>query len=396
MKLKATALAFAITFLLAIITQLDLTGSADTADDITITYISAGDSASFVVLSDGSLWGWGSNNLGQLGDGTTTNRYYPVKLMDNVVSVSTSYAYTLAIRTDGSLWMWGLGEDGICLDTFKAINIIPPHKIMEDVIYASTVNAHFAAITSDGSLWTWGANHFAQLGDGTQITRYDPVKIMEDVVAVSLGFSHTMAIKSDGSLWGWGSANGVDTPDGAPEPYAIDLVEPIIGVYKNPIKIMEDVIAVSAGASNTMAITSDNTLWAWGRDDFGIVSENGNDIHYIPPTQIMEDVIAISAGSRNPIVVQSDGSLWMWAEEKGDRFRDQLSPIFSESLPVPVNVLNDVVAISSNPNRIMTSHILALQVDGSLWSWGFNEYGQLGDGTTIARFTPAQVMIDIQ
>jgi len=119
--------------------------------DMTST-ISTGAFTSFAISSDGNLWAWGHNDVGQLGDGTTDNSYTPIKIMGGVVAVSAG------------LW-------------------------------------HTAAIKNDGSLWTWGFNHDGQLGDGTSLDRHYPIKIMEDVVAVSAGNDHTMAVRADGSLW---------------------------------------------------------------------------------------------------------------------------------------------------------------------------------------------------
>jgi alpha-tubulin suppressor-like RCC1 family protein len=114
--------------------------------------VSAGTARTMAIKSDGSLWGWGDNFFGQLGDGTTTARRSPVHIMDDVVAVSAWQNHTMAVKSDGSLWGWGNG----------------------------------------------------QFGDGNTATHHSPVRIMDNVVAVSVGYRHTMVIKSDSSLWGWG------------------------------------------------------------------------------------------------------------------------------------------------------------------------------------------------
>jgi hypothetical protein len=154
--------------------------------------------------ADGSLWAWGYNELGQLGGGTTINRYTPVKVMEDVTGISARFD-SMAIKTDGSLWVWG----GNAYFQFQyayddSINFSIPVKVMDDVTAVSSGGNYTLAIKTDGSLWGWGSNFDGQLGDGTYTFRQYPVKIMEGVAAVSASSFHTMAVKTDGSLWAWG------------------------------------------------------------------------------------------------------------------------------------------------------------------------------------------------
>ena len=168
--------------------------------------LSLGDYHSGVIAQDGSLYMWGVNDFGQIGDGTTKNRYKPTKILDHVVSVSLGDYYSGAITQDGSLYMWGsnvYGQigDGTTEDRYK------PTKILDHVIAVSLGYCHSGAITQDGSLYMWGSNVYGEIGDGTQEDRYKPTKILDHVIAVSLGVGHSGAITQDGSLymWGWNS-----------------------------------------------------------------------------------------------------------------------------------------------------------------------------------------------
>ena len=168
--------------------------------------LSLGDYHSGVIAQDGSLYMWGVNDFGQIGDGTTKNRYKPTKILDHVVSVSLGDYYSGAITQDGSLYMWGsnvYGQigDGTTEDRYK------PTKILDHVIAVSLQTGNSGAITQDGSLYMWGRNYYGEIGDGTEEDRYKPTKILDHVIAVSLGVGHSGAITQDGSLymWGWNS-----------------------------------------------------------------------------------------------------------------------------------------------------------------------------------------------
>ena len=168
--------------------------------------LSLGDYHSGVIAQDGSLYMWGVNDFGQIGDGTTKNRYKPTKILDHVVSVSLGDYYSGAITQDGSLYMWGSNDsgqigDGTTEDRYK------PTKILDHVIAVSLGDDHSGAITQDGSLYMWGRNYYGEIGDGTEEDRYKPTKILDHVIAVSLGVGHSGAITQDGSLymWGWNS-----------------------------------------------------------------------------------------------------------------------------------------------------------------------------------------------
>ena len=168
-----------------------------------VTSFSAGSGHTSVIRTDSSLWAWGSNNNGQLGDGTNTDRNAPVKIMDSVAFVSAGFYHTLAIKTDGSLWAWGSNYNGALGDGTNT-NRRTPVKIMDGVTSVSAGYNYTMALKTDGSLWAWGWNLSGNLGDGTNASRMAPIKIMDSVTSVSAGYNYTMALKTDGSLWAWG------------------------------------------------------------------------------------------------------------------------------------------------------------------------------------------------
>lgn len=166
------------------------------------------------VKKDGSLWVWGQNKYGQLGDGSTTDRTTPVKIMEDVVHVAVGWRHSLALKKDGSLWAWGDRSITGFIDDGTSVNILKPVKVMDNVSYISANRFSSFAIKNDGTLWAWGNNSYGLLGDGTTTNRLSPVKIMDDVAQVATGWTHTLAIKNDGSLWTWGDNDFGELGDG--------------------------------------------------------------------------------------------------------------------------------------------------------------------------------------
>jgi alpha-tubulin suppressor-like RCC1 family protein len=331
---------------------------------------------SMVVKTGGNLWAWGYNKDGQLGDGTTIDRHIPVKIMDSVVSVSAGGNHTIAIKTDDSLWAWGynyFGQlgDGTTSSLFAARPT--PVKIMDLVVSVSAGGYHTMAIKADGSLWAWGRNKYGQLGDGTINNHSTPIKIMDLVASVSAGEGHTMAIKTDGSLWAWGLNESGELGDGTTTNHLA------------PVKIMDSALSVSAGVAHTMVIKADGSLWAWGSNWAGQLGD-GTTISRHTPVKIMDSAMSVSSGHSHTVVIKTDGSLWAWGYNVFDEFGDRTTKYRS----TPIKIMDSIVSVSAAPTE--DTRTTAIKADGSLWAWGYNRYGELGDGTTVERSVPIKIM----
>ena len=177
--------------------------------------IAAGWDHTVMVKADGSLWAWGWNQSGQLGDGSPTNRlpafdnFVPVRIgpENSWTSIATGYFHTVALKSDGSLWAWGNNQYG-SLGDGTTTNRLTPVRIGTDTDWISVAAGYdyTTALKSDGTVWSWGHNNFGQLGDGTTTDRLAPVRIGIDNRwrAIASGDVHTVALKSDGTLWSWG------------------------------------------------------------------------------------------------------------------------------------------------------------------------------------------------
>jgi len=331
----------------------------------------AGNNHSLAIKVDGSLWAWGYNGYGQLGNGTTANSLIPIQILDEVVSVAAGGEHSLAIKADGTLWAWGdnsIGQLGNNSTTTSRV----PIKILDGVVGVAAGYNHSLAIKADGSLWAWGNNSVGQLGDGTTDRRLEPVKIMDNVVSVAAGSAHTLAVRADDSLWTWGfniyGQLGNDTTTNS-------LV---------PIKILNDVVSAAAGDYHSMSITSNGSLWAWGYNVYGQLGD-GTTTRRSLPVKITDGISVVTGGDYHTVAIKTDGSLCAWGRNNYGQLGDGTTINRHE----PVNVMDGTALISAGSN-----HSLAVPSDGSLWAWGRNNNGQLGDGTTADSPDPIQIMYE--
>ena len=272
-----------------------------------------------LVIVDGSLWAWGNNWHGQLGDGTTDNRATPVQIEDdtNWASIAVGGGHTVAIKIDGSLWAWGYNWHGQLGDGTTE-NRAAPVQASSDTDWASVFagDSYTMAIKTDGSLWAWGRNSSGQLGDGTTEDRLVPTQIGIDTdwVRVMPDAIHTIALKSDGSLWFWGSDLRISFDSDQPRFSSSSLPAQIhdtpvqIGTYDDWIRMIAE-----RGWHSEFLIKDDGSLWARGNNSYGQLGD-GTTIYRNTFVKIGFDtdwVSVVSEGSRT-VAMKTDGSVWSW------------------------------------------------------------------------------------
>lgn len=323
--------------------------------------VSKGDNYTVAVKTDNSLWGWGHNNYGQLGDGTNTDKNTPTQIgtSGNWKTVAAGANHTVAVKTDGTLWAWGYNNYGQLGDGTTVAYRNAPVRIGTATNWASVATgiSHTVAIKTDGTLWAWGKNDYSQLGDGSYLNQNAPIQIgtATNWKSVAVGMDHTLAIKTDNTLWAWGRNNygqlGDTTYTNREQPVQIGFAT--------------DWQLVSTRLNYSTAKKANGALYTWGGPD------NPANI----PTQLVNgsDWKSISEGTSNTLGIKTNGTLWIWQLEESGSFVQ----------PVQVGAATNWQSIAAGNG----DHI-AIRTDGSIWSWGINTYGQIGDGTNINKIVP--------
>ena len=332
--------------------------------------LAAGSYYSAVLRDAGSLWAWGSNSSGQVGDGSITRRTRPVQVGIGYTAVAAGGYHTLALDTDGNLWAWGENNHGQLGDG-STTNHTTPVYVGTGYTAVAAGYFHSLALKADGSLWAWGYNGYGQLGDGSTVTRTNPVQVGAGYTAVTATHYHTLALKVDGSLWAWGANGDGQLGDGSTTHRT------------SPFQVGTGYTAMATGRYHTLALKADSSLWAWGGNGLGQLGDGSITHHRFTPVQIGTGYVAIAVGNLHSLALKADSSLWAW----GVNSQGQLGDGSTIDRKRPVQVGAGYTAVAAG-----YFHSLALKNDGNLWAWGYNSDGQLGDGSAASiRSTPGLV-----
>jgi len=313
-----------------------------------------------------------------------------VEAGSDIIAIDTYGGYlghVLALKSDGTVWAWGnnqFGQIGVGTAGGFGDFRVPPVKVqnLTNVVAIAAGEYSSYALKSDGTVWAWGCNDYGQLGDGTTTDRYTPVRVknltgVRDIVA---GRNYAFAIKNDGTAWAWGGSGCLG--DGTSE----DRHTPVR--VKNLTNVKQ--ISTDGGilSDHAVAVKTDGTVWAWGKNSDGQIGDGTSGIFEskYEPVRVknLSGVIAVGTSDASSYAVKSNGTVWAW----GDNSRGQLGDgtTTDRLTPVQVKNLTGVKAVEGNWYQCA-----ALKSDGTVWAWGCNDDGQLGDGTTTERHTPVRV-----
>ena len=336
--------------------------------------------------TDGTVWAWGGNGSGQLGDDTTYDSIGAPTLVEglaNVIAVSAGSGHSLALKADGTVRAWGSNHNGQAGAQEHAVIIkVTPTQVagLSGAFTAIAAGSeHSLALRSDGTVWAWGRNGSGELGNGAQgHDAYVPVQVvgLTGITAIAAGERFSMAVKADGAVWAWGwNFGGV-----------LGLPSETFN-SATPVRVngIDNVASITAGRHYAIALKQDGTVWAWGNNQDGQLGNGGTGAGPTPrQVSGLTSVATVDAGGAHTLALKTDGTVWSWGRNSSGALGDGTTT--NRNAPVPVNGLSSVRFVSGG-----SDHSGAVLPDGTVRMWGANHAGQLGDRTNLSHSSPVEV-----
>ena len=309
----------------------------------------------------------------------------------------TNGRVTGEIKEDGSLWMWGENDRGQVGN--GGGNSSQPEKIMENVATVRIGTNCIGALKTDRTLWMWGGALYGELGDGngSQHIQWTPKKILDDVVQFSIGDDHVGAVKKDGSLYMWGSnSSGQLNLPGGDYTHSVPFMGESSAVQTTPARVAADVAQVSCGSNHTGIVKTDGSLWICGDNQSGQLGNGkyGKEAGSSTFIKIMDDAAAVKCSGNSTFVLEKDHTLWSFGfngQEYGGRWVFDLGyegGNVSLNLGTTPNGKQIIRVIQTVPKQVMTG--IRVDPDGSVWWESQNDYVKLMDGTETALASGSQ------
>ncbi|MEN6560930.1 MAG: chitobiase/beta-hexosaminidase C-terminal domain-containing protein [Acidobacteriota bacterium] len=344
--------------------------------------IAAGRFHTMLAKSDGTCWTWGGNYEGQIGDGTTTPRPAPARVegLSNIVAVAAGFYHSVALTSDGAVWAWGRNQYGQIGDNSTTERLSPVEiTAITGVTAAAGGENSTYALKSDGTVWAWGGNGDGQLGDGTTNNRYLPVRVQ--------GLTSVTAIAA-GNIFGLALKS-----DGTVWAWGNNLYGQLGDGTTNPRLVpvqvpgLAGVTAIAASGYHAAAVKGDGTVWCWGSGSYGELGNGAQPMSQTTPVLAtgLTTGAAAGAGVGHTAVILADRTLRAFGWNLYGQLGDGTNSNSSTAVAVPG--VSAVVAADGG-----VDDTIAILGDGSVWAWGHNADYQLGDGTTTDRWTPVRII----
>ncbi len=362
------------------------------------------------IHSDGTLYSWGNNTSGQLGDNSETQRTTPVPVYTSgvlngksITDVSAGWYHSVALDSDGKLYAWGDNTNGQLGDNSTTSSSVPVTVNTSGVLNGKTITAiaagvdHTLALDSDGKVYAWGDNTSGQLGDGSNSESEIPVAVStsgilstKTITAIAIGFYFSVALDSDGKVYTWGYnasgqlGNNSTTDSNVP-----------VAVNTSGVLSGKTITAITAGNSHCLILDNAGSLFSWGANNDGQLGNGTYAADSVAITVNMTGVLSgksintISTGRYHSIALDSDGKVYSWGLNGSGNLGDASYTKRTTAVAVDVSgvlagdIVNDIAGGSS--------HCLALGSDGAVYSWGLGTSGQLGVGSTSNSNIPVRV-----
>ena len=385
--------AIAATALALISSAFTVTGAAAPAAALTLPIVAAGGGHTCSVMADQSVWCWGQNTTGQLGNGTVADSTVPVPVagLPPAVAVAGGHDHTCAIDTSQQVWCWGANAFGQLGNGTTSVDSTAPVQAGTFLgLQVSAGDGFSCAVTAVHTARCWGDNNFGELGDGTTNDSSTPklVKGLTGVVSVAAGYFHACALLTTGRVWCWGDNGNGELGNGTTTASDVPVPTPL-----------EAATAIAAGAADSCAITSGGDLQCWGNNDVGQLGIGTfTDAHV--PTQVAslntgvqqvglgEDFGCALANTPTPSVV-------CWGDAGG--YGQLGNGSFSQQNPFPSLVFGLQTPLAGGPGgpsqiAVGGHHACVVLTSARVECWGKNLTGALGDGSTLNRAIPTSVI----
>ena len=358
-----------------------------------------GGSEQIVLRSDGTVWDWGLNSAGELGNGTTNNSALPLQVvgpggvgyLTSITAIMGGELHNFALRSDGTVWSWGfnyfgqLGDGSTNWGNFTNRSTTPVQVFgLTSVKSLGGRGYHSLALKNDGTIWCWGDNASGQLGIGVAFPGSGgnsgtnrPVQVigLTNPASIAGGGFFSLALMPDSTVRAWGDNSSGQCGDGTTS----NRYSPVTVVG------LSNVVQISGGWFHAMALKADGTAWAWGENSRGELG-NGSTTNCLTPVQVagLSNVVSVWGGDNNSMALLADGTVWKWGENQYGELGNGTVDDGTVPHPMPQIVpgfTNVAVAICRD------YHCICVKWDGTVWVWGDNRYGGCGDltGNSVLR-----------
>jgi alpha-tubulin suppressor-like RCC1 family protein len=393
----------------------------------------SGANHSLALLDDGTVWAWGDNGQGQLGLGPSTFFSLvplPVPGLSGFIAIAAGWDFTLALKNDGSVWTWGANAKGQLGNGSAGATPLPTPTMvpgLPEIVAITAGEDHAFALAKNGMVWSWGNNEAGQLGQDPLAASIvpTPAKVynLTGIISIAAGRHHGVAARNDGSIWIWGDNNfgylGVPSPIKIPQPIQIPIAGQAAAVaassttsylvrtdgfvmawgnnvqaqcglgHLNPvpgptvIPLLTSVTAIYGGLVHALALRDDGSVAAWGQNSSGEVGIGQGTDHDQPIQVPLTDITKVSAGQVHTVALRTDGTVWTWGNNQYGQMGNGTSGINTGSAtPYKIPSLTGMTAVCTT-----LQNTYAIKSDGTVWAWGANNFGQLGQNSTSG--TPA-------
>jgi alpha-tubulin suppressor-like RCC1 family protein len=362
------------------------------------------DSGVSLITSKVSVYGWGSNDNAQLGDGTKIRPSIPISVLINgvdtkVVSLAVGSQHSIALSQDGLVFSWGNNANGQLGDGTQNEKLIPfsVSSLANQIITAISAGNKFnLALVSNGTVLAWGSNSVGQLGDDTQTDRLVPTLVNmtgvlnnKTIIAIAAGDSHSIALSADNKLFSWGHNSVGQVGDGST---GGDRLSPV-AISMSGVLTKKIIVAVAAGSFHTIVLSQDGLVFTWGLNDFGQLCDGTTTSRNLPVAVSTNNIIisSVAGGYQFTIAHANDGQLYTCGENSAGQLGD--GTFTQRSSLVAVKANNITNAESSIPFAIGANYYISATVTSTntVFAWGKNNNYQIGDGTTTNHEYPAVV-----